>query len=76
LLGLASFPSLTPPKDTAFSSFVREQDEGKEFVKRLSTIVGETDTVEFSGSTNEGSDGIGSRFVWLSKFLQNAVLTF
>ncbi|KAI9451427.1 RNA polymerase I associated factor A49-like protein [Lactarius psammicola] len=59
---LASFPSLTPPKDTAFNSFVREQDEGKEFAKRLSTIAGETDTVEFSGSTDEGSDGVGSRY--------------
>ncbi|KAH9003792.1 RNA polymerase I associated factor A49-like protein [Lactarius hatsudake] len=59
---LASFPSLTPPKDTAFNSFVREEDEGKEFVKRLSTIAGETDAVEFSGSTNDGSDGIGSRY--------------
>lgn len=59
---LASFPSLTPPGYTAFNSFVREQDEGKEFVNRLSTIAGETDTVEFSGSSNEGSDGIGSRY--------------
>ncbi|KAI9430922.1 hypothetical protein H4582DRAFT_2013314, partial [Lactarius indigo] len=59
---LASFPSLTPPKDTAFNSFVREEDEGKEFAKRLSTIAGETDAVEFSGSTKEGSDGIGSRY--------------
>ncbi|KAN0142082.1 RNA polymerase I associated factor, A49-like protein [Lactarius tabidus] len=59
---LASFPSLTPPSATAFNSFVREQDEGKEFVKRPSTIAGETDTVEFSGSSNEASDGIGSRY--------------
>ncbi|KAH9044916.1 RNA polymerase I associated factor A49-like protein [Lactarius deliciosus] len=44
---LASFPSLTPPKDTAFNSF--------EFVKRLSTIAGETDAVEFSGATNDGN---------------------
>ena len=76
LLGSASFPSLTPPKDTVFNSFVREQDEGKEFVKRLSTIAGETDTVEFSGSTDEGSDGIGSRFRFLLRFQKNDALTF
>ena len=62
LLKSACFPSLTPSRDTAFNSFVREQDEGKEFVKRPSTIAGESDTVEFSGSSNEASDGIGSRF--------------
>ena len=59
-----------------FNSFVREQDEGKEFVKRLSTIAGETDTVEFSGSTDEGSDGIGSRFRFLLRFQKNDALTF
>jgi hypothetical protein len=58
----ASFPSLTPPKNIAYSVFVREEDEGKEFVKRPSTLAGETETVEFSGSVNEGSDGLGSRF--------------
>ncbi|KAF8259326.1 Rpa49 subunit specific to nuclear RNA polymerase I [Lactarius quietus] len=72
---LASFPSLTPPTDTAFNTFVREQDEGKEFVKRPSTIAGETDTVEFSGSSNEASDGIGSRFRLLSSFPQHDELT-
>jgi hypothetical protein len=76
LLDSASFPSLTPPRDTAFNSFVREEDEGKEFVKRLSTIAGETDVVEFSGYTNEGSDAIGSRFRFLSSFRQNDALTF
>jgi DNA-directed RNA polymerase I subunit RPA49 len=76
LLGSASFPSLTPPGDTAFNSFVREDDEGKDFVKRQSTIAGETDTVEFSGSSNEAGDGVGSRFRFLSSSLWNDALTF
>lgn len=59
--GLASFPHLTPPKNTAFSISVREEEEGKEFVNCSSTIAGETDTIEFSGSANYGSDGVGSR---------------
>ena len=67
LLDSANFPSLTPPKNTAFNTFVREEDEGTEFVKRLSTIAGGSDAVEFSGSTNEGSDGIGSRFRFFSR---------
>ena len=76
MLGSASFPSLTPPRDTAFNSFVREQDEGKDFVKRPSTIAGETDTIEFSGSSNETSDGIGSRFRFFLSFWGNDALTF
>ncbi|KAH9966192.1 Rpa49 subunit specific to nuclear RNA polymerase I [Lactifluus volemus] len=59
---LASFPSLTPPKNIAYNVFLREEDEGKEFVKRPSTLAGETETIEFSGSVNEGSDGLGSRY--------------
>ncbi|KAF8496162.1 Rpa49 subunit specific to nuclear RNA polymerase I [Russula emetica] len=59
---LASFPHLTPPKNTAFNISVREEEEGKEFVKCSSTIAGETDAIEFSGSANEGSDGAGSRY--------------
>ena len=58
----ASFPSITPRKDTAFDIFVREEDEGKMFVKRTSTLAGETDAVEFTGSVTEESDGLGSRF--------------
>ncbi|KAH9973622.1 Rpa49 subunit specific to nuclear RNA polymerase I [Russula compacta] len=58
----ASFPFITPPKNTAFDIFVKEEDEGKEFVKRSSTIAGGTDTVELSGSANDGSDGAGSRY--------------
>ncbi|KAI0295096.1 Rpa49 subunit specific to nuclear RNA polymerase I [Multifurca ochricompacta] len=56
---LASFPCVIPPRDTAFDTYVREEDEGKEFVKRLSTIAGETETVEFFGSANED---LGSRY--------------
>jgi hypothetical protein len=41
---------------------VREEDEGKDFVKRSSTLAGETDAIEFSGSVNEGSDELGSRY--------------
>jgi hypothetical protein len=58
----ASFPSLTPPKNIAFHVFVRDEDDGKEFLRRSSTLAGETDTIEFSGSVNEGSDELGSRF--------------
>jgi len=59
----ASFPCLTPPANTAFNIFVSEQDEGKEFVKRSSTISGETPAIEFSGSVQDGSEGTGSRCV-------------
>ncbi|KAH9989553.1 RNA polymerase I associated factor, A49-like protein [Russula vinacea] len=59
---LASFPYLTIPINTPFSVSVREEDEGKEFVNCSSTIAGETDAVEFSGSANDGSDGAGSRY--------------
>jgi hypothetical protein len=59
----ASFPCVIPPKNTAFNIYVREQDEGNEFIKRPSTISGETDTIEFSGSTNDGGDGTGSKCV-------------
>ena len=76
MLGSASFPSLTPPRETAFNSFVNEDDEGKDFVKRQSTIAGETDTVEFSGSSNEASDEVGSRSRFLSSFLWNDAFTF
>jgi hypothetical protein len=58
---IASFPHLTPPKNTAFDISVREEEEGKEFVNCSSTIAGETDAIEFSGSANDGSDGAGSR---------------
>jgi len=54
---LASFPCLIPPKSTAFNVFVKEEDEGMEFAKRSSTVSGETATIEFSGSTNDGGDG-------------------
>lgn len=63
---IASFPYLTIPKNTPFSVSVREEDEGKEFVNCSSTIAGETDAVEFSGSANDGSDGAGSRCGFLS----------
>ena len=39
----------------------REEEEGKGFVNCSSTIAGETDAIEFSGSANDGSDGAGSR---------------
>ena len=61
----ASFPCLIPPQNTAFNILVGEQDEGKEFVKRASTVSGETDTIEFSGSANDGGDGTGSKFGYL-----------
>src|SRR5260221_5284561 len=61
----ASFPCLIPPQSTTFNIFVGEQDEGKEFVKRASTISGETNTIEFSGSVNDGGDGTGSKFGYL-----------
>lgn len=57
----ASFPCLIPPKSTTFNIFVGEQDEGKEFVKRASTISGDTNTIEFSGSVNDAGDGTGSK---------------
>lgn len=71
----ASFPCLIPPKSTAFNVFVKEEDEGMEFAKRSSTVSGETATIEFYGSANEGSDGskcgqlIGSRGTPYSRFL-------
>ncbi|KAI0270488.1 Rpa49 subunit specific to nuclear RNA polymerase I [Gloeopeniophorella convolvens] len=58
---LASFPSLIPPKNTAFKCYIHEEDEGRDFSKRRSTIAGETETVEFSGSQG-GSDGPSSRY--------------
>ena len=58
---IASFPHLTPPKNTAFNISVKEEEEGKEFVNRSSIIAGETDVIEFSGSVNDGSEGVGSR---------------
>jgi hypothetical protein len=58
---IASFPHLTPPTNTAFNVSIREEEEGKEFVNCSSTIAGETDAIEFSGSANHGSDGAGSR---------------
>lgn len=58
---IASFPYVTLPKNTAFNISVREEEEGKEFVNCSSAITGETDTIEFSGSANDGSDGAGSR---------------
>jgi DNA-directed RNA polymerase I subunit RPA49 len=61
LYDIASFPHIIPPKNTAFNISVREEEEGKEFVNCSSTIAGETDTIEFSGSANDGSDGAGSR---------------
>lgn len=61
----AGFPCLVPHKSTAFNVYVREQDEGKELVKRSSTLSGETDTIEFSGSANDGGDGTGSKYVFL-----------
>ena len=61
---IASFPYITVPKNTAFNISVREDEEGKEFVNCSSAIAGETDAIEFSGSTNEGSDGAGSRCVF------------
>ncbi|KAH9958750.1 Rpa49 subunit specific to nuclear RNA polymerase I [Russula dissimulans] len=59
---IASFPCLTPPINTTFNIFVSEQDEGKEFVNRPSTIVGETPAIEFSGSVHDGSEGTGSKY--------------
>jgi DNA-directed RNA polymerase I subunit RPA49 len=59
---LASFPYLTLPKNTPFNVSVRGEEEGKEFVRCSSTIAGETDAIEFSGSANDGSDGAGSRY--------------
>ncbi|KAI9454084.1 RNA polymerase I associated factor A49-like protein [Russula earlei] len=59
---LASFPCLTPPVNTPFEISLRDEDEGTEFIKRASTITGETGSVEFSGSINDGSDGAGSRY--------------
>jgi hypothetical protein len=57
----ASFPYIAPPKNTAFNISVKEEEEGKEFVNCSSTIAGETNAVEFSGSANDGNDGAGSR---------------
>ncbi|KAI0063354.1 Rpa49 subunit specific to nuclear RNA polymerase I [Artomyces pyxidatus] len=57
---LASFPSLQPSKHTAFKCYVQDGDEDKDFVQQRTTIVGETDAVEFSGS-NEG-EGTGSKY--------------
>ena len=58
----ANFRSVTPRKDTAFDIFVREEDEGKMFVKCTSTLAGETDAIKFSGLVAEESDRLGSGF--------------
>jgi len=57
-----SFPSLQPSKSTAFKCYVAEDEEGKEFVKQKTTIVGETDSVEFTGSNMNEAGETGSRY--------------
>jgi DNA-directed RNA polymerase I subunit RPA49 len=57
-----SFPSLQPSKSTAFKCYVAEGEEGEDFEKQRTTIAGETDTVEFTGSDMNEAGETGSRY--------------
>ncbi|THH13487.1 hypothetical protein EW146_g6740 [Bondarzewia mesenterica] len=59
---LVSFPSLQPPKSTAFNCYVREEEAEIEFIKQNTIVAGETDSVEFSGSNSKEGSGEGSRY--------------
>ncbi|ETW79765.1 hypothetical protein HETIRDRAFT_440794 [Heterobasidion irregulare TC 32-1] len=59
---LVSFPSLQPPKSTAFQCYVREGEDDREFVKQNTVVAGETDSIEFSGPSIGEEDGLGSSY--------------
>lgn len=69
---LVSFPSLQPPKSTAFQCYVREGEDDREFVKQNTVVAGETDSIEFSGPSIGEEDGLGSRCLLLNPSLSSS----
>ncbi|KAI0312268.1 RNA polymerase I associated factor A49-like protein [Amylostereum chailletii] len=59
---LASFPALHPPRSTPFECYVGNGEEGKAFVEQHTTVAGESETVEFSGSSHAEDVDLGSRY--------------
>ena len=59
----ASFPALHPHKSTPFECYIREGEDGKPFADQSTTVIGESEKVEFSGPSTTGEDDMGSRCV-------------
>ncbi|KAA1474187.1 RNA polymerase I associated factor, A49-like protein [Dentipellis sp. KUC8613] len=61
---LVSFPSVQPPKSTPFKCYAQEGEDGKDFARQRTSIAGETEAVEFTGSNDATEDdGAGSRYL-------------